>query len=150
MIYNAEVMFGSYRIHASSISLDRAVELVKRGVEFHCKQHILNFDQWDPRLIESDEYELEKCYRDHAVIVDGSREDELKALTRRIDDLWEGSCNHPCDRNNLQKADRDELTRFVVSLRRTLKLGRDISLDHASVLSIDSLAHSLYLRGIRA
>lgn len=150
MIFNAEVWFGDYHIHAHSASLDRAVELVKRGVEFHCKQGNLNLDHWDPRLIESDEYELEKCYRDHAVIVDGSKEDELAALTRRLDDLWEGSCNHPCDRMNLQKADRDELTRFVGSVRRALKLGRDISLDNASVLSIDSLAHSLYLRGIRA
>lgn len=150
MIYNAEVLFGSYRIHAHSISLDKAVELVKRGVKYHAKQGGLNIENWDPRLIESDEYELEKCYRDYEVIVHGAEAEELKALTQRLDDLWEGACNHPCDRMRCQAADRDELTRFVVSIRRALKIDRSVSLGNESIQSIVALANELYSQGVRA
>lgn len=150
MIFNAEVLFGNYRIHAHSTSLDKAVELVKRGVDFHARQNKLDLSNWSADLIESDEYELEKCYRDYEVIISGYEADEIKALTRRLDDLWEGACNHPCDRANCRAADQDELTRFVVSVRRVFRLDRSVSLSFSSITTIDSLAHELYLQGVRA
>ena len=149
MIFNAEVSFGGFRIHAHSASLDKAIELVKRGVYYHADQGNLDLRNWSADLIESDEYELDKCYRDYEVIVNDDEVDELAALTRRLDDLWEGACNHPCDRVNCQAADRDEMTRFIVSVRRALKLGHDISLGDA-ITTIDSFARYLYMKGVRA
>lgn len=146
-LHHAETMYGNYRIHALSASQDRAMDLVKRGIEFHANQNSRSDTVKPYGGITCCGITLDMCYRDYQVIVDAKEIDELKALTKRLDDLWEGSCNHPCDRMNLQKADSDELRRFANAIRRAHGVqGFDLS----GVKSIDSLAISLYFQGVRA
>lgn len=148
MTHFAEVMFGHYRFHAHSSSPEKAIELVKCGVYSHAEQNNLNLSNWSQDLIEVNQYEPEKCYRDHSVIVDNPESEQISLLSRRIHDLWDGACNHPCDPNNIQAADRDELMRFARSVERNFRSAGRI--DIMAILSIDFLIRMLYAKGARA
>ena len=148
MTHFAEVMFVSYRIHAHSFTPGKAIELVKCGVHSHAEQNNLDTSSWSKDRIEVSEFEPDKCYRDHSVIVESPESEQLVALRRRLDDLWEGACNHPCDPNNIQAADRDELMRFAKAIRRAFTNHPQV--DIVTVVSIDFLARMLYAKGYRA